>query len=114
MKFRNISEVSASVARNTGEGKIKGVNTVDSDSKEDMDAFDQLGPKTRAVINDMPVKWSSHQTLQMIKKQGMHPVNHDDLIAKHMSMAADQIRKQIRVAESKLESDLKVLSESLR
>lgn len=114
MKFRDISETTVSVARNTGEGKIRGVDTVDSDSKEDMAAFDQLGPKTRAVINDMPVKWSSHQTLQMIKKQGMHPVNHDAMIAQHLSAAADQIRKQVRVAEERLEADLAVLSESLR
>lgn len=106
--------VPSSVATNTGASKIKGIDKVESDSKEDMDAFDQLGPKTRAVINDMPVKWSSHQTLQMIRKQGMHPVNHDDMIARHLSMAADQIRNQVRVAEAKLESDLKVLSESLR
>jgi hypothetical protein len=48
---------------------IPGLGKDDVTAQEELAAFDQLGPLTRKVINDtMCVRWSSHKTLEVIKK----------------------------------------------
>jgi hypothetical protein len=48
---------------------IRGVSEVDSSPQEEMAAFDQLGPKVRAVLNEtMCVNWSAVVTLAMIRR----------------------------------------------
>ena len=47
---------------------ISGLDKDDITAQEELAAFDQLGPLTRRVIDEkMCVRWSSHQTLQVIK-----------------------------------------------
>lgn len=54
---------------NCGDEGIAGLSLIPTSREEDMAAFDQLGPKTRATINfDLGVKWSSFMTLQYIRR----------------------------------------------
>jgi hypothetical protein len=47
---------------------ILGLDKDDITAQEELAAFDQLGPLTRKVIDEeMCVRWSSHQTLEVIK-----------------------------------------------
>lgn len=97
MKFKQVFE--SDVKRNSGENDLRSAHQVDSSSKEDMDAFDQFGPKTRAVMNDMPVKWSAAQTLNHVRGMGMEPSHPqvDAQIAQHLKQAASQISREVRV-----------------
>jgi hypothetical protein len=48
---------------------IPGVSKDDVTPQDELAAFDQLGPLTRKVINEvMCVRWSSHKTLEVITK----------------------------------------------
>lgn len=101
-------------ATNAGEGELRGVGKVDSNSKDDMDAFDQFGPKTRAFLNDkMPVKWSSSETLKMMRSRGMNPRDPrvDSMMAQHLDQAAKHISSQLRFEETMAEIVGKILSE---
>lgn len=82
---------------NAGAGDIGVFKQVHSTAKDDIEAHDQLGPKTRALISQkMPLKFSSAKTLEMIKQMRMDPVQHDDLIARQLSHAVDMAHKAMR------------------
>jgi hypothetical protein len=56
---------------------IRGLDKDDVTAEEELSAFDQLGPLTRNVINEkMCVSWSSHKTLEIIKRR-WHAKNRD-------------------------------------
>jgi hypothetical protein len=83
---------------NRGYGDL-GLNVADHDHKADMDAYDQLGPETRKVLDqEMPVPFSAKMTLDMVRSRGAHPVHHDGMIAA-------QLRSQIPHISAKLRSE---------
>lgn len=91
---RDDSPVAAALATNRGEEPLKGATAVDSNPKEDMHAYDQLGPATRDVLdNHMPIKWSSNETLKMIRAHGKHPIRHDAQIAQQLRGAAEHVAR---------------------
>lgn len=100
MKFKKVFE--SDIEKNSGENDLHSAHQVDSNSKEDMDAFDQFGPKTRAVMNDMAVKWSAAQTLKHMKSMGMNPADPsvDHQIAHHLKMSNDSIKRELRANQS--------------
>lgn len=82
---------------------ISGVGVDNSSSKEDMEAFDQLGPQTKHVLNyHFPVPWSSSETLKMIRSHGMDPVKHDSMIATQLTKHADMVRQKLTTMEEVL------------
>jgi len=61
---------------NTGQEPVPGLGRVDVTPLADMIAYDQLGPRTRAVIDKrMVVKWSAAATLAYIGRMGQDPQN---------------------------------------
>lgn len=56
---------------------IRGLGKDDGTAQEEFAAFDQLRPLTRNVINEkMCVSWSSHKTLEIIKRRWLaDPLN---------------------------------------
>jgi hypothetical protein len=75
-------------------GTIKSSGTATGDA--DMDAYDQLGPKTRSILQNMPVKWDAAKTLQMIRSMRMDPVQHDSQIAMQMGHAVNLVHQQLK------------------
>lgn len=62
-------------ARRNDEGPpIPGVRDVPDAADVEMAAYDQLGPRTRRVLDDMMcVHWSSRLTLEALQKMGFDP-----------------------------------------
>lgn len=84
-------------ATNVGPDNLGSIRQVNHTGKEDQEAYDQLGPKTRDLIaNKMPVKWSSVKTLQMIRQMRLDPIQHDDLIANQLKHAVEYAHQQLR------------------
>jgi Family of unknown function (DUF6525) len=80
---------------------IHGISEVDSSPREEMAAFDQLGPQVRAVLNEtMCVDWSAVVTLAMIRRYGrqadpMRPVI-DARMAAMLRRANAEIASRLR------------------
>ena len=91
---------------NCGNESVPGLSLVPVSREEDMAAFDQLGPKTMAVINfDLGVKWSSSMTLQYIRRIfGMEPLDRkaDAKMAKLLKEQNVKILQQLAVEDSKM------------
>ena len=95
-----VVKVYEAIDTNAGEDDLQTAKQVDSNSKEDMDAFDQFGPKTRNALNyQMPVKWSSAKTLDMMKQQGMDPQHPavDSQLASQLNQHGKTISSQLRM-----------------
>jgi len=70
----------------------------DADPATDSAAFDQLGPKTREVMRNMPVRWSARKTLDAMRGQRMDPRNpqHDDYMAQMLLKNHPHVIKMMR------------------
>ena len=81
---------------------IPGVSKDDVTPQDELAAFDQLGPLTRKVINEvMCVRWSSHKTLKAIKEDlCADPLNPsvDRAMAEVLLRANAEIIAKIRLA----------------
>lgn len=44
----------------------------------------------------MPIKWSAAKTLDSIKRMGMDPLKHDDMIARQMTSAVDMVYQKLK------------------
>jgi hypothetical protein len=77
--------------------------TVADCAAEDLAAFDQLGPLTRAVINNrMVTRWSSVRTLQLIREQWHADPKHplvDRKVADMVKQANEVLALKIREAD---------------
>lgn len=86
---------------NTGPAVI-GLFDDRGDPRAEMLAFDQLGPKTRAVINTgLCVNWSAAETLAAIRAAHQDPKNKrvDQQWVKRLSDLNPQISARLRVAD---------------
>ncbi len=91
---------------NCGDEGIAGLSLIPTSREEDMAAFDQLGPKTRATINfDLGVKWSSFMTLQYIRqifRKEPKDRKADEKMAKLLKEENTKILQQLAVEDSKM------------
>lgn len=98
LTFKEALDVRATNSDSDDLGYIKQVDSKQGGNlKDDMETFDQLGPKTRDVLqNKMPIKWSAAKTLDSIKRMGMDPLKHDDMIARQMTSAVDMVYQKLK------------------
>ena len=83
---------------------MPGLAEVPDTPEADLAAFDQLGPKTRAVINfDLGVKWSSSKTLEMARQMRLNPLKpaDDARLAAMLRTANVQILQRLAVIDQK-------------
>jgi hypothetical protein len=82
---------------------IPGLGKDDVTAQEEFVAFDQLGPLTRKVLNDiMYVRWSGHKTLEVIKEEWLaDPLNPviDRNMADMLLRASAKILTKIRITD---------------
>lgn len=58
---------------------VVGLAKLEGTPKQDMAAFDELGPKVRAVINfKLGVKWSAFHTLALMRQMRLDPSDPQD------------------------------------
>ena len=79
---------------------VTGLQDDRGDPAEEMRAFDQLGPKTRAVINEgLCVNWSAAETLKMLRAQRMNPQSKkvDEMTAKRLRELNPQIAEKLKM-----------------
>jgi hypothetical protein len=86
-------------SRNTGDSGVPGLTLVDTTLAQDLAAFDQLGPKTRAVIDyEMAVKWSAAATLRYAREvMRVDPIKDDAKIAEMLKQANATVVAKVRV-----------------
>jgi hypothetical protein len=113
--YRPLVNLPAPSDNNAGKEDIKlaGLKKAEHGSKEDMEAFDQLGPETRKVLNDkMSVKWSSHETLKMVRQMGMNPqhAHTDAMIAHQLLHANGMVAAKLKVESLQFGTVFKTLS----
>lgn len=89
---------------NTG-SDVPGLMKVDVTLEADMAAFDQLGPKTRAVLNDdMGVRFSSMMTLEFARhnmKLRVQNPQHDEKLAEMLKEQNVKILSTLRIKDAK-------------
>jgi hypothetical protein len=82
---------------------IAGLMRDHASREADMAAFDRLGPRTRAAIQNMVVPWSATRTLETIEsKWGADP--NDRQIDYSMSRLINQINDRVWAGFRKLQS----------
>lgn len=85
-------------ARQYGNGqRLDGAPTVYFDEKEDQEAFDLLGPMTRALLNDIPTEFSAADIVRQFRSRIPRQPDH---WLKHPSVDGEIVRKIAMFAET--------------